>query len=68
MSRRGNPYDNAYAESFIKALKSEEVNLWEYRTMDDTRKGFPILSRMCITRNANIPLLATDLLVSLNQW
>jgi transposase InsO family protein len=35
MSRKGNPYDNVYAESFIKTLKSEEVQLWEYRTMED---------------------------------
>lgn len=25
MSRKGNPYDNAYVESFIKTLKFEEV-------------------------------------------
>ncbi len=25
MSRRGNPYDNAVAESFLKTLKYEEV-------------------------------------------
>jgi len=25
MSRRGNPYDNAYAESFFKSFKYEEV-------------------------------------------
>ena len=30
MSRRGNPYDNAKAESFIKTLKMEEVYLYEY--------------------------------------
>ena len=30
MSRRGNPYDNAYAESFLKTLKYEEVYLSEY--------------------------------------
>ena len=41
MSRRGNPYDNAYAESFIKTLKSEEVQLWEYRTMEDVQKRIP---------------------------
>jgi len=41
MSRRGNPYDNAYAESFIKTLKSEEVHLWEYRTMEDAQKRIP---------------------------
>ncbi|BAC90616.1 gll2675 [Gloeobacter violaceus PCC 7421] len=30
MSRRGNPYDNAFAESFMKTLKYEEVLLNEY--------------------------------------
>src|SRR5262249_658351 len=30
MGRRGNPYDNAKAESFIKTLKVEEVYLMEY--------------------------------------
>ena len=35
MSRRGNPYDNAYAESFMKTLKHEEVNLQEYMDFDD---------------------------------
>ena len=31
MSRRGNPYDNARMESFIKTLKQEEVHLVDYR-------------------------------------
>ena len=31
MSRKGNPYDNAYAESFLKTLKYEEVYRTEYR-------------------------------------
>jgi transposase InsO family protein len=35
MSRRGNPYDNAYAESFMKTLKHEEVLLNEYETFDE---------------------------------
>ncbi len=35
MSRRGNPYDNAYAESFMKTLKYEEVYLNEYQTFKD---------------------------------
>ena len=34
-SRKGNPYDNAYAESFFKALKYEEVYLNEYETFED---------------------------------
>jgi transposase InsO family protein len=35
MSRRGNPYDNAFAESFIKTLKYEEVYLTEYQSFQD---------------------------------
>lgn len=35
MSRRGNPYDNAFAESFMKTLKAEEVYMKEYRTFDE---------------------------------
>jgi putative transposase len=41
MSRKGNPYDNATAESFFKTLKSEEVYLWDYRTMDDVQNRLP---------------------------
>jgi transposase InsO family protein len=37
MSRRGNPYDNAYAESFLKTLKYEEVYLSEYADLADAR-------------------------------
>lgn len=31
MSSRGNPYDNAKAESFFKTLKREKVYLKEYQ-------------------------------------
>ncbi len=41
MARKGNPYDNAAAESFIKTLKAEEVYLWEHRTMDDVQNRLP---------------------------
>lgn len=34
MSRPGNPYDNAWAESFMKTLKAEEVDGRRYRDMD----------------------------------
>jgi putative transposase len=37
MSRRGNPYDNAKAESFMKTLKYEEVYRTEYRDLTDAR-------------------------------
>lgn len=39
MSRRGNPYDNAHAESFIKTLKYEEVYRAEYLDFADARSG-----------------------------
>ena len=35
MGRRGNPYDNAKAESFTKTLKVEEVYLMDYTTFED---------------------------------
>lgn len=38
MSRRGNPYDNAQAESFMKTLKYEEVYRSEYRDIGDARR------------------------------
>jgi putative transposase len=41
MSRSGNPYDNAFAESFMKTVKTEEVYLWEYRTLDDVLRRLP---------------------------
>jgi transposase InsO family protein len=41
MARRGNPYDNAFAESFIKTLKSEEVDLWEYQTLEEVYQRLP---------------------------
>ena len=37
MSRRGNPYDNAACESFLKTLKYEEVFRNEYRDFQEAR-------------------------------
>ena len=37
MSRRGNPYDNATCESFLKTLKYEEVYRQEYRDRAEAR-------------------------------
>ena len=34
-SRRGNPYDNAFCESFMKTLKSNEVDLKQYESILD---------------------------------
>ena len=41
MGRRGNPYDNAKAESFIKTLKVEEGYLSEYTTFDRAAAALP---------------------------
>lgn len=41
MGRRGNPYDNAKAESFMKTLKVEEVYLSEYKTFEAVATGLP---------------------------
>jgi putative transposase len=37
MSRKGNPYDNAMCESFMKTLKYEEVYRQEYRNLVEAR-------------------------------
>ena len=41
MSRTGNPYDNAFAESFFKTLKYEEVHLFNYETYEDVLERIP---------------------------
>lgn len=40
-SRKGNPYDNAFAESFFKTLKSNEVDLQTYRDIWDVIDRVP---------------------------
>jgi putative transposase len=39
MSRVGNPYDNAQAESFMKTLKQEEVDGRDYRDLEHAREA-----------------------------
>jgi len=39
MSRIGNPYDNAKAESFMKTLKSEQLDGRPYRDADKARRA-----------------------------
>ena len=38
MSRKGNCWDNAVAESFFGSLKQERVQWYDYRTRDDARQ------------------------------
>src|SRR5580704_1282628 len=55
MSRVGNPYDNAKAESFMKTLKHEEVDGRDYR--ESPQREGPSLpsSRRSTTGSACIP-------------
>ncbi len=39
MSRKGNPWDNAACESFMKSLKYEEVLRNEYRNLSEVRRS-----------------------------
>ena len=41
MSRTGNPYDNAKAESFMKTLKHEEIYLHDYAILQDVVDRLP---------------------------
>jgi transposase InsO family protein len=39
MSRKGNPFDNALCESFIKTLKYEQVYREDYRVFEEAESG-----------------------------
>ena len=39
MSRPGNPYDNAFAETFMKTLKAEEVDGRQYRSFEEAQRS-----------------------------
>ena len=39
MSRKGYPYDNAKAESFMKTLKTEEVSITEYESFSEAQQN-----------------------------
>lgn len=51
MSAKGNPYDNAKAESFMKTLKHEEVYRVEYRDMAEARRGIRRFLELTYNRN-----------------
>ena len=40
-SRKGNPYDNAWTESFMKTLKYDEIFMFEYKTFIDVVERLP---------------------------
>jgi transposase InsO family protein len=42
MSRPGNPYDNAFCESFMKTLKREEIYANSYRDLEDLRANLEV--------------------------
>jgi hypothetical protein len=37
----GNTYDNAFAESFVKTLKKEDICLWEHESFTDPVERVP---------------------------
>jgi len=51
MSRKGNPYDNAACESFLKTLKYEEVYRTEYRDLADAYSQIASFSNASTTNN-----------------
>jgi transposase InsO family protein len=61
MGRRGNPYENAKAESFMKTLKVEAVYRWSMRPSQMSRRTCQSSSTRSTTRSGSIQLLATGL-------
>jgi putative transposase len=57
MGRRGNPYDNAKAESFPKTLKVEDVYPMAFETFADVVEHHPrFLDQIHIGRRFRSPL------------
>ena len=57
MGRRGNPYDNPKAESFMKTLKVEAVYPMAYETFADVADDLPKIHRQGLQRSSS-PLSA----------
>ena len=58
MAAKGNPYENAQAESFFKTLKSEEVYLKEYEGFEDAQANLQRFIEKVYTPNSSIPVSA----------
>ena len=57
MSRKGNPYDNATCESFMKTLKYEEVYRQEYRDLAEVLAPIGcFIERVCNERRLHSAL------------
>jgi putative transposase len=54
VSRVGNPYNNAKAESFITTLKQEEISPSSYRNLHQARSSIGPLSKPCTTSAATL--------------
>jgi transposase InsO family protein len=50
MAATGNPYQNAFAESFMKTLKTEEVYLNDYQTLEEARANIELFFDRCLQR------------------
>jgi putative transposase len=61
MSRKGNPWDNAACESFMKTLKYEEVYRSEYRDLAEARAGIGMFLEKVYNQKACTPRSATGL-------
>ena len=67
MSRKGNPYDNAACESFMKTLKYEEVYRQEYRDLAEARRSIErFLEKRSTTKSGCTRRWATARRPSLN--
>jgi len=56
---KGNPYENAFAESFMKTLKVEEVYLYNFITINDVLERIPEFIEDVYNKKEFIHRLAT---------
>lgn len=64
-SRKGNPYDNAFMESFYKTIKRELIQDAHYETPEQAQKEIFKYIELYIIRNVCIQLL--DIVLQLNS-